>query len=136
MLTWSLLCGPHPRLVAAVEINGSLESPCPEGTELPDVLSVHGADDGSIGLTQPVFVNHLGMAPRPVSSTLDTVAATAGCSARTTRSVNGVELWRYDRCRGGGRVDVHVVPDAGHGWADVGGAARAVAWLLPRLAAR
>ena len=31
-------------------------------------------------------------------------------------------------------MQAHIVPDAGHGWADVGGAARASVFLLPRLA--
>ena len=133
MLAYHLLCRPHPELLAVVEVNGSLETHCPPGTELPDLLSVHGADDGSIGLDRSRFVNHLGMAPRSVSGTLGLVTATAGCGPRRATVVNGVGVWKYDGCRGGGRVDVHVVPDAGHGWADVGGADRAVAWLLPRL---
>lgn len=133
MLAYRLLCERHPPLLAVVEVNGSLEAPCEQALELPDLLSVHGELDGSVGLEQPVFVNHLGMSPRPVGSTLDTVTGRAGCDARQTRTVHDVTVWTYDGCRGGSRVDVQVVPWAGHGWADVGGAQRAVAWLLPRL---
>lgn len=136
MLAYRLMCEQHPPLLAVVEVNGSLEAPCAEELELPDLLAVHGELDGSIGLTEPVFVNHLGMSPRPVGSTLDAVTDRAGCAPRATRTVNDVQVWTYDRCRGGARVDVQVVPWAGHGWADVGGAPRAAAWLLPRLVPR
>ena len=133
MLAYKLLCRPHPRLIAVVEINGSLETQCRPGLELPDLLSVHGEKDGSIGLTASRFVNHLGMAPRSVTSTLTTITEHAACGPQRERTVNAVRVWTYAGCRGGGDVDVHIVPDAGHGWADVGGAARAAAWLLPRL---
>ena len=133
MLAYRLLCRPHPPLVAVVEINGSLETQCRPGLALPDVLSVHGEKDGSIGLTTSRFVNHLGMAPRSVTDTLTTITDHAACGPQRERTVNGVRVWEYAGCRGGGTVDVQIVPDAGHGWADVGGAARAAAWLLPRL---
>ena len=135
MLAYRLLCRENPDLLAVVEINGSLESHCDNGLRLPDLLSVHGEKDGSVGLTTARFVNHLHMSPRPVVSTLTTVTVQAGCRQRGTRRVDGVEVWRWDGCRGGGSVEAQIVPDAGHGWADVGGAERALAWLLPRLAA-
>jgi polyhydroxybutyrate depolymerase len=133
MLAYRLMCREHPPLVAVVEISGSLESHCANGLTLPDLLAVHGQKDGSVGLTESRYVNHLHMAPRSVVSTLATVTGQAGCGERVTSTANGIELWSYDGCRGGGTVEVQVVPGAGHGWADVGGAARASAWLLPRL---
>lgn len=133
MLAYRLMCRERPELLAVVEVNGSLESHCDNGLSLPDVLAVHGEKDGSVGLTTARFVNHLHMSPRPVSSTLDKVTGQAGCDARRTRDVDGVETWRWEGCRGGGTVEAQIVPDAGHGWADVGGAERALAWLLPRL---
>ena len=133
MLAYRLLCRPHPPLIAVVEINGSLEAPCRPGLALPDLLSVHGEKDGSIGLTESRFVNHLGMAPRSVTDTLTTVTEHAACGPQQEWTVNAIRVWQYAGCRGGGTVDVQIVPDAGHGWADVGGAARAAAWLLPRL---
>jgi polyhydroxybutyrate depolymerase len=133
MLAYRLMCREHPSLVAVVEISGSLESHCANGLTVPDLLSVHGQKDGSVGLTESRFVHHLGMAPRSVVSTLTTVTGQAGCGGRTTSQVNGIELWTYAGCRGGGTVEAQIVPGAGHGWADVGGAARASAWLLPRL---
>ena len=136
MLAYRLLCRPHPDLVAAVEIGGSLESHCPNGTELPDLLSIHGAKDGSVGLTQARFVTHLGMAPRSVTSTLSLVAGQAGCAARTDREINGIDVWTFPTCRGGSTIQAQIVPEAGHGWADVGGAARASAFLVPKLAKR
>lgn len=134
MLAYRLLCRERVELAAVVEINGSLESHCANGLSLPDVLSVHGEKDGSVGLTTPRFVNHLHMSPRPVLSTLQTVTGQAGCGERRTDERGGVQRWLWDGCRGGGSVEAHIVPDAGHGWADVGGAERALAWLLPKLA--
>ncbi|MEX2289341.1 MAG: hypothetical protein WD794_03330 [Mycobacteriales bacterium] len=136
MLAYRLLCGEHPPLVAAVEINGSLEAHCRNGLAVPDLLSVHGEKDGSIGVTTSRFVNHLHMAPRSVASTLATVTGQAGCNEQRTSRSNGIELWRWDGCRGGGTVEVQIVPGAGHGWADVGGAERALSWLRPRLSRR
>ena len=133
MLAYRLLCRPHPELLAVVEINGSLESHCANGLALPDLLSVHGEKDGSVGLVESRFVNHLGMAPRSVTSTLTTVAGQAACGDRRTSTANGIRLWHWDGCRGGGAVEAQIVPGAGHGWADVGGAERAATWLLPRL---
>ena len=133
MLAYRLLCQPHPELLAAVEINGSLEAHCANGLELPDVLSIHGEKDGSVGLTSSRFVRHLGMAPRSVTSTLTNVTGQAGCGEKRTRTEGEVDVWSWSGCRGGGSVEAHIVPDAGHGWADVGGAQRALTWLLPRL---
>ncbi len=134
MLAYKVLCGPHPALVAAVEINGSLESHCANGLRLPDLLAVHGEQDGSIGLTASRYVNHLKMSPRAVVSTLATVTGQAGCGKRHESEANGIDLWTWSGCRGGSTVTAQIVPGAGHGWADVGGAARASGFLLPRLA--
>ena len=134
MLAYRLLCGDHPPLVAAVEVNGSLEHDCDPELRLPDLLAVHGEKDGSIDLTTGHYVNHLRMSPRSVTSTLDTVSRHAGCAARETTTVNGIGVWTHRDCRGSSTVQAHIVPDAGHGWADVGGAARASVFLLPRLA--
>lgn len=133
MLAYRLMCRERPELLAVVEVNGSLESHCGNGLSLPDLLSIHGEKDGSVGLTSARFVNHLHMSPRPVTSTLEKVTGQAGCGERRTSEVGGVQIWRWADCRGGGSVEAQIVPDAGHGWADVGGAERALAWLLPRL---
>lgn len=134
MLAYRLLCGDHPPLVAVVEVNGSLEHGCDPTLRLPDLLAVHGEKDGSIDLTTGHYVNHLRMAPRSVTSTLETVSRHAGCGPRETTTVNGIGVWTHRDCRGASTVQAHIVPDAGHGWADVGGAARASVFLLPRLA--
>jgi polyhydroxybutyrate depolymerase len=134
MLAYRLLCGDHPPLVAAVEVNGSLEHDCDPELELPDLLAVHGEKDGSIDLTTGHYVNHLRMSPRSVTSTLETVSRHAGCGPRETTTVNGIGVWTHGDCRGRSTVQAHIVPGAGHGWADVGGAARASVFLLPRLA--
>ena len=70
----------------------------------------------------------------PSTSTLDTVTGHAGCRPRETTTVNGIGVWTHADCRGRSTVQAHIVPGAGHGWADVGGAARASVFLLPRLA--
>ncbi len=134
MLAYRLLCGDHPPLVAAVEVNGSLEHDCDPELRLPDLLAVHGEKDGSIDLTTGHYVNHLRMSPRSVTSTLSTISARAGCGPRETTTVNGIGVWTFRDCRGSSTVEAHIVPEAGHGWADVGGAARASVFLLPRLA--
>jgi polyhydroxybutyrate depolymerase len=136
MLAYRLMCRENPDLIAAVEINGSLEAHCANGLRLPDLLAVHGEKDGSVGLTSSRFVRHLHMAPRSVTSTLSNVTNQAGCGEREKSSANGIELWRWEGCRGGGTVEAQIVPGAGHGWADVGGAERALTWLLPRLTRR
>jgi polyhydroxybutyrate depolymerase len=136
MLVYRVLCGPHPPLVAAVEINGSLEHPCPDPVTLPHLLSVHGEKDGSIGLSDSVFVTHLGMAPRSVVSTLSEISASSRCTGREGVRVDGMDLVRWSDCNGGSSIEAQIVLGAGHGWADVGGAQRATDYLLPRLARR
>ena len=136
MLAYKVLCGPHPPLVAAVEINGSLESHCGNGLAMPDLMSIHGEKDGSIGLTASRYVHHLKMAPRSVTSTLANITGQAGCGPKVESTANGIDLWTWSGCRGGSTVQAQIVPGAGHGWADVGGAARATSFLLPRLATR
>lgn len=133
MLAYRVLCGRHPPLVAAVEVNGSLESHCPSTVVLPDLLSVHGALDGTVGLTVPVFVTHLGMAPRTVVSTLAIMTSQAACGRHTTRDVPGVRFVRWRGCRGGSMIDLQIVSDAGHGWESVQGAVRAIPFLESHL---
>ena len=136
MLLYRLMCLDHPPIAAAVEINGSLESHCANGLRMPDLLSVHGEKDGSIGLTSSRYVNHLKMSPRSVTSTLANITGQAGCGPRSEQRANGIDLWTWEGCRGCSTVQAQIVPGAGHGWADVGGAARATSFLLPRLAKR
>jgi polyhydroxybutyrate depolymerase len=136
MLAYRVLCGEHPPLVAAVEVNGSLEHRCAGQLELPDLLAVHGEKDGSIDLVESHYVNHLRMSPRSVTATLETITAHAGCGPQVRTTTNGIGVWTSRECRGRSVVQAHIVPEAGHGWADVGGAARASVFLLPRLAKR
>lgn len=136
MLAYRVLCGAHPRLVAAVEVSGSLEAHCPSTVAMPDLLSVHGAEDGTIGLTKAVRVTHLGMSPRTVASTLTIVTSRAGCGRRTTTDRPGGRDVRWTGCRGGSTVDLQIVTGAGHGWESVGGAARAIPFLEARLLRR
>jgi hypothetical protein len=74
------------------------------------------------------------MSPRSVHSTLETISAQAGCRPVERATTNGIDVWTHRECRGQSTVQDHIVPDAGPGWGDVGGAARASVFLLPRLA--
>jgi polyhydroxybutyrate depolymerase len=133
MLAYRVLCHAHPSLAAAVEVSGSLESHCPTGVVLPDLLSIHGAKDGTVGLRTPIHVNHLGMSPRPVESTLTVVTKQARCTGRSTRDDLGMRVVHWKGCRGGSTVELQIVTGAGHGWDSVGGAARAIPFLEQRL---
>jgi poly(3-hydroxybutyrate) depolymerase len=133
MLAYRVLCRAHPSLVAAVEVSGSLEAHCPSTVVLPDLLSVHGAKDGTVGLTKPIRVTHLGMSPRPVQSTLSIVTTQAACGRRTTKDTPGVRYVHWRACRGGSTIDLQIVAGAGHGWESVKGAMRALPFLEAHL---
>jgi polyhydroxybutyrate depolymerase len=133
MLAYRVLCRAHPSLIAAVEVSGSLEAHCPSTVVLPDLLSVHGAKDGTVGLTKSIHVTHLGMSPRPVVSTLTLVTKQAGCGGRTTNDGPGVRYVHWTSCRGGSSVDLQIVAGAGHGWESVQGAMRAMPFLEAHL---
>lgn len=133
MLAYSVLCRAHPTLVAVVEVNGSLETPCPDQLVVPDLLSVHGAKDGTVGLTKAIRVTHLGMSPRPVTSTLNAITSQAGCRPHATRDAPDVRYVHWGGCRDGSSIDLQIVADAGHGWESVGGAARTIPFLEKRL---
>jgi len=136
MLTYRVLCQGHPDLVAAVEVSGSLEAVCPPTVALPDMLSIHGALDGTIGLSKPIRVTRLGITPRTVLSTLSTMTWLAGCGDRTSHDADGVRYLHWSACRGGSSLDVQIVAGAGHGWDDIGAADRAMPFLVQRLARR
>lgn len=133
MLTYRVLCQAHPKLVAAVEVSGSLEASCPTQVTLPDMLAVHGALDGTIGLSKPIFVKHLGITPRTVLSTLTEMTSRAGCGTRSNEDRDGVRYLSWNGCRGGSTLNVQIVGDAGHGWDDIGAAERALPFLRDRL---
>jgi polyhydroxybutyrate depolymerase len=133
MLAYRVLCRAHPKLVAAVEVSGSLEAHCPSNVVLPDLLSIHGSKDGTIGLTHPIRVTHLGMSPRPVESTLTVMTSQGGCGGRTTTDTSNVRYVHWQGCRGGSTVDLQIVRGAGHGWESVRGAERAMPFLVSHL---
>ena len=135
MLAYRVMCSPHQPLAVVVEVSGSLEVPCAPGSRLPDLLSLHGELDGTVGLTKSIRVTHLGMAPRSVASTLTLVTEAAGCGVRRTADAQGARLVTWVGCRGGSSIDVQVVRGAGHGWDDIGAAARAMPYLMERLLA-
>jgi len=133
MLAYRVLCSPHPALAAAVEVSGGLEAHCPSGVQFPDLLSVHGELDGTVGLTKPIRVTHLGMSPRTVESTLTIVTQQTACGRRRTKDLPGMRDVRWTGCRGGSTIDLQIVMGAGHGWESVHGAERAVPFLLAHL---
>jgi polyhydroxybutyrate depolymerase len=136
MLTYRVLCQGHPDLAVAVEVSGSLEAVCPPDVTLPDMLSIHGALDGTVGLSKPIHVTHLRMTPRTVLSTLSTMTWLAGCGNRTNSDLDGVRHLHWSSCRGGSSLDVEIVAGAGHGWDDIGAADRAMPFLVKRLGLR
>ena len=135
MLTYRYVCSRPGRLAAAVVVSGSLESPC-EDITTPEVLALHGKSDGTIGFDRPKFISALGLAPRPVVSTLGVFTRSAGCrEVPTTINLAGTELRRYDGCRGG-QVQALLVPGAGHGWGKLDASRRTTEFLLTHLIQR
>ena len=129
MLTYRYVCERPGKLAAAVVVSGSLESPCGEGITTPDVLALHGKSDGTIGFDQPKFIKALGLAPRPVVSTLGIYTRSAGCRSTSTELLPDAEIRRWAGCRGG-EVEARLVPGAGHGWAKLDASRRTTDFLL------
>jgi polyhydroxybutyrate depolymerase len=132
MLTYHYVCARPGRLAVAVVVSGSLESPCHEGITVPDVLTLHGKRDGTIGLNRPIFITALGLAPRPAASTLGILTTSAGCGKSVTTHAFGAEVRRWAGCRGG-TVEALLIPDAGHGWGTLDASRRTLAFLRLRL---
>ena len=136
MLTYRYVCSRPGRLAAAVVVSGSLESPCDESISTPDVLTVHGKKDGTIGFDRPKFISALGLAPRPVVSTLGILTRSAGCrTTPKTTTQAGAEVRRWVGCRGGD-VQAQLIPDVGHGWVPLDASRRTSEFLLTHLIAR
>ena len=132
MLTYRYVCGRPGVLAAAVVVSGSLESECADGITTPDVMALHGKKDGTIGFAKPIFIEELGLAPRPVESSLELFTESAGCDAPATDRRPDVEVRLWDDCRGG-IVEALLVPEAGHGWAKLDATNRTRAFLLDHL---
>jgi polyhydroxybutyrate depolymerase len=131
MLTYHYVCARPGRLAAAVVVSGSLESPCGR-ISVPDVLTLHGKADGTIGLNRPIFITALGLAPRPAASTLGIFTTSAGCGKGVTTQAYGAEVTRWNGCRGG-TVEALLIADAGHGWSTLDASRRTIAFLHQRL---
>lgn len=133
MLTYRYVCDRPGTLAAAVVVSGSLESPCGAQITTPDVLALHGKADGTIGFVRPRFIKALGLAPRPVVSTLGILTRSAGCkSDPTTSQVADAEVRRWEDCRGGD-VQAQLVAGKGHGWAKLDASRRTSEFLLTHL---
>ena len=136
MLTYRYVCERPGTLAAAVVVSGSLESPCGNDITAPDVLALHGKADGTIGFDRPKFIKALGLAPRPVVSTLGILTRSAGCTQTpTTEQVADAEVRRWEDCRGGD-VQAHLVSGKGHGWAKLDASRRTSEFLLTHLIQR
>ncbi|MCA1711185.1 MAG: hypothetical protein LC789_05910 [Actinobacteria bacterium] len=135
MLTYHYVCARPGRLRVAVIVSGSLESPCNDGIAVPQVLTVHGKLDGTVGLTRPIFVTALGLAPRPAASTLDILTSSGGCAPGNTTQAVGAEVRRWEGCRGGSTVEALLVAKAGHGWGNLDASRRTLEFLRTRLLA-
>jgi len=136
MLTYRYVCDRPGTLAAAVVVSGSLESPCAAKITTPDVLALHGKSDGTIGFVRPKFIKALGLAPRPVVSTLGILTRSAGCKADPqTSQVADAEVRRWEGCRGGD-VQAQLVTGKGHGWAKLDASRRTSEFLLTHLIGR
>lgn len=136
MLAYRYVCDRPGTLAAAVVVSGSLESPCDAQITTPDVLALHGKADGTIGFDRPKFIKALGLAPRPVVSTLGILTRSAGCKADpTTSQVADAEVRRWEDCRGGD-VQAQLVTGKGHGWAKLDASRRTREFLLTHLIQR
>jgi len=135
MLTYRYVCARPGKLAVAVVVSGSLESNCDSGITVPDVLTLHGKLDGTIGLTRPIFITRLGLAPRPAASTLSMLTTSGGCGKGTTTHAYGAEVHRWDDCRGGSVVEALLIPEAGHGWGNLDASRRTLDFLRQRLLA-
>lgn len=135
MLTYRYVCERPGKLAAAVVVSGSLESPCGEQITTPDVLALHGKSDGTIGFDQSKFIKALGLAPRPVVSTLGIYTRSAGCpTTPTTTLLPDAEIRRWVGCRGG-EVEARLVSGVGHGWAKLDASRRTTDFLLTHVLA-
>ena len=136
MLAYRYVCERPGTLAAAVVVSGSLESHCGDGISTPDVLALHGKSDGTIGFDRPKFIQALGLAPRPVVSTLNVLTRVAGCTEtpRTTQQ-DVTEVRQWEGCRGG-NVEAQLVAGAGHGWAKLDASRRTSEFLLTHLIER
>lgn len=134
MLTYRYVCGRSRNLAAAVVVSGSLESECSNAITVPDTLALHGKADGTIGFSQPIFIAELGLAPRPVVSSLGIVSKSAGCpEPQRTEGGAGVEVSRWLDCRGGRSIEALIVPDVGHGWVKLDATRRTRDFLVDHL---
>ena len=133
MLTYRYVCARSGSLAAAVVVSGSLESPCASEVTVPHVLTLHGKQDGTIGLEESVFVQALGLRPKPVNTTLRELTASAGCAAPVASSEPGADVYRWSGCLGGGVVEARLIAGAGHGWVALGASQRTADFLRDRL---
>ena len=132
MLTYRYVCGRPGKLDAAVVVSGSLEIECADGITTPDVMALHGKLDGTIGFDEPIFIDALGLAPRPAESTLALFTRSAGCQAPDTDAGPDLEVRRWSDCRGGS-VEAQLVPGVGHGWVKLDATRRTRDFLVAHL---
>ncbi len=134
MLTYNFVCEKPGALAAAVVVSGSLESPCKKDITVPDVLTLHGKKDGTIGLEKSIFVRALGLSPKPVSGTLREITASADCDVTPSlTNESDDEIYRWSGCNGGGQVEVRLIAGAGHGWGTLGASRRTADFLRAQL---
>lgn len=133
MLTYNYVCQRPGVLAAAVVVSGSLESPCKKDITVPDVLTLHGKKDGTIGLEKSNFVRALNLTPKPVSGTLREITASAGCGKPVLSKEQDAEVYRWSGCNGGGLVEARLIAGAGHGWGTLGASRRTAEFLRAQL---
>ncbi|MCW2778183.1 MAG: hypothetical protein JWN17_1908 [Frankiales bacterium] len=133
MLAYRYVCARPGTLAAAVVVSGSLESPCGADIQVPDVLTLHGKKDGTIGLEKSSFVAALGLSPQPVSGTLKELTASADCSPTPQLSeAPDADVYRWSGCRGG-VVEARLIEGEGHGWRTLGASQKTATFLRDQL---
>ncbi|MCW2607283.1 MAG: hypothetical protein JWO60_1976 [Frankiales bacterium] len=134
MLTYNFVCEKPGTLAAAVVVSGSLESPCKKDITVPDVLTLHGKQDGTIGLEKSSFVRALGLTPKPVNGTLREITASADCDdTPVLTNESDADVYRWSGCNGGGLVEARLIAGAGHGWGTLGASERTADFLRAQL---
>ncbi len=132
MLAYRYVCARPGELAAAVVVSGSLESPCAKDISVPDVLTLHGQKDGTIGLEKSNFVQALGLSPKPVNATLKELTSSAGCSAPTLAKETAADVYTWSGCRGG-TVEARLIAGQGHGWGKLGASRQTQDFLRSQL---
>ena len=126
LLAWHLACTRAFNAVAIIAVAGTLVSSCTAPSPDSAFLAVNGGRDTTVPLLgSPRVVPLLGVAPPSVRRSLLYLGAASGC--RRMRVVQ--ELTELYGCRDARLLQLRVVAQAGHSWAELDGTRAAAAFL-------